>query len=76
MRRSLSLAVAALFALAPIAATAQGKEAPEEMQGTVHVGDKAPGFTLKDQNGVEHTLESLLEGEGLTALVFYRSANW
>lgn len=68
--------LAALIALAPIAATAQGAEAPEEMTGNINVGDKVPSFTLKDQNGEERTLKSLLEGEGLTALVFYRSANW
>lgn len=50
--------------------------APESMQGTVKVGDKAPSFTLKDQNGQERTLESLLDADGYLALVFYRSADW
>lgn len=76
MRSSLGIALAVLLAFAPAAVVAQGTEAPEAMQGTVKVGDKIPSFTLKDQNGAEHSSESLIEGEGLTALVFYRSANW
>jgi cytochrome oxidase Cu insertion factor (SCO1/SenC/PrrC family) len=39
------------------------------------VGIKAPTFTLKDQNGKEHTLEEFLK-KGKVALVFYRSASW
>jgi len=39
------------------------------------VGDKAPAFVLKDQNGKEHKLEDLIK-QGKTALVFYRSADW
>lgn len=74
--RIFGIALAATMLLAPLAAVAQGAEAPEEMTGNINVGDKVPSFTLKDQNGEERSLESLLEGEGLTALVFYRSANW
>lgn len=76
MRSCIRFGIAALVALAPLAAMAEGAEAPEEMQGTVKIGDTIPSFTLKDQNGEERPIESLLEGEGLTALVFYRSANW
>ncbi len=39
------------------------------------VGQSAPSFTLKDQNGAEVSLASLL-GKGPVALVFYRSADW
>lgn len=39
------------------------------------VGQKAPPFTLKDQNDREVSLESLLK-KGPVALVFYRSADW
>ena len=39
------------------------------------VGEKGPGFRLRDQNGREQTLESLLE-HGKVALVFFRSADW
>lgn len=76
LRPTWSFALAAAMLLVPLAATAQGKEAPEEMTGHINVGDKIPTFTLKDQNGEERSSESLLEGEGLTALVFYRSAHW
>lgn len=65
--------MAALLFASPLAVA---QEAPEEMQGTVHVGDKAPGFTLKDQNGEERSLESLLNEDGYVALVFHRSAHW
>ena len=75
MKRIAIFLLAVLLAI-PAGAVAQGAEAPEEMQGTVKVGDEAIGFTLKDQNGVERTLDSLLNPDGFVALVFYRSADW
>lgn len=39
------------------------------------VGQKAPAFTLKDQNDRDVSLESLLK-KGPVALVFHRSADW
>lgn len=39
------------------------------------IGTKAPEFELRDQNGVSHTLASLLGQKG-AILVFYRSADW
>jgi cytochrome oxidase Cu insertion factor (SCO1/SenC/PrrC family) len=48
--------------------------APEEKTG-LKVGEKAPAFKLKDQNGKERTLEEFVK-EGKVALVFYRSASW
>jgi len=39
------------------------------------VGKKAPSFTLKDQNGQDTSLDSLLR-KGPVALVFHRSADW
>ena len=39
------------------------------------VGEKAPDFKLKDQNGEERTLKDLTK-DGSVALVFYRSASW
>lgn len=53
----------------------QTEEAPETMTG-LKVGEKAPDFTLKDQEGKEHSLTSLLAKEGTAVLVFYRSADW
>jgi peroxiredoxin len=39
------------------------------------VGHRAPAFALKDQNGKEMSLDSLIKN-GPIALVFYRSADW
>ena len=47
--------------------------APEKVG--LDVGQKAPAFTLKDQNDRDVSLESLLK-KGPAALVFYRSADW
>ena len=41
----------------------------------IKVGEKAPAFKLKDQNGKEQSLEDLVK-QGSVALVFYRSADW
>ena len=66
-----SLAVCSLLlALNPIAA------APASSEKTgVAVGEKAPGFTLKNQNDREVSLAALLK-KGPVALVFFRSADW
>lgn len=39
------------------------------------VGEKAPSFSLPDQNGTVRTLDSLKGAKGLI-LVFFRSADW
>ncbi len=39
------------------------------------VGAKAPAFSLRDQNGQEHSLASLKGSHG-TVLLFFRSADW
>ena len=39
------------------------------------VGQKAPDFSLRDQFGHEHSLESLRGPKG-TVLLFFRSADW
>ena len=51
-----------------------GQEAGPEKTG-LPVGQLAPSFTLKDQNGADVSVESLLK-KGPVALVFYRSADW
>lgn len=76
--RRLALA-STLAALAwPVLAAQQpktkGQPAPEAMTG-VKVGEKAPAFTLKDQDGAERSLDGLLKAGNL-ALVFTRSADW
>jgi cytochrome oxidase Cu insertion factor (SCO1/SenC/PrrC family) len=63
-----------LFAAPDARAQGKGKPAPEEQTGLA-VGEKAPRFTLKDQEGKERSLDELLK-KGKIALVFYRSADW
>ena len=50
------------------------KMAPEEWTG-IKIGEKAPDFTLKDQDNKERSLNEFLK-KGKTAVVFYRSASW
>jgi len=73
--RSMALAVAASLLAAPaVQAQVRGKPAPEEQTG-LKVGEPAPKFALKDQEGKERSLDDLLK-KGKVALVFYRSADW
>jgi peroxiredoxin len=55
-------------ALSPLA------HADDDMVG-LNPGDKAPDFSLKNQDGKEVKLSELLN-KGNVALVFYRSADW
>jgi cytochrome oxidase Cu insertion factor (SCO1/SenC/PrrC family) len=64
----------ALLAAPDVRAQGKGKPAPEEQTG-LKVGEKAPKFTLKDQEGKERSLDEFLK-KGKVALVFYRSADW
>jgi cytochrome oxidase Cu insertion factor (SCO1/SenC/PrrC family) len=73
--RSMALGAAAMLLVAPAAfSQAKGKAAPNDKAG-LRVGEKAPKFTLKDQQGKERSLDELLK-KGKVALVFYRSADW
>jgi hypothetical protein len=58
----------------PQTATAADQPAESDTPG-LSVGEKAPSFQLKDQQGREQTLTQILE-DGQAALVFYRSAEW
>ena len=70
-----ALAVAVLLVAAPAAwPLGKAKSAPEEQTG-LKVGEPAPKFTLKDQEGRERSLDEFLT-KGKVALVFYRSADW
>jgi len=40
-----------------------------------NVGQRVPDFRLRDQNGAEKTLQSILGPKG-ALLVFFRSADW
>jgi cytochrome oxidase Cu insertion factor (SCO1/SenC/PrrC family) len=53
----------------------RGADPPPEEKTGLKVGEKAPDFKLKDQDGEERLLTALLK-EGNVALVFYRSAGW
>lgn len=73
--------VRAMLVLLPLALAApeagaqvRPTPAPEEQTG-LKVGENAPNFTLKDQQGQERSLGELLK-KGKVALVFYRSADW
>lgn len=73
--RSLALATAvAVLAQVPAMAQDKGKPASEEQSG-LKVRAKAPGFTLKDQEGKDRSLDEFLK-KGKVALVFFRSADW
>jgi len=39
------------------------------------VGSRMPDFTLRDQNGQAHSLQSLLGPKG-AVILFFRSADW
>ena len=68
--------VAAILLLAAPAAWSQGNAKPaSEDQTGLNVGEPAPKFTLKDQEGRERSLDEFLT-KGKVALVFYRSADW
>lgn len=54
-----------------------GDTKPAEQAKTgLAVGNKAPQFTLKDQNGKPRKLSEFLNKGNKVALVFYRSASW
>jgi cytochrome oxidase Cu insertion factor (SCO1/SenC/PrrC family) len=70
MRRLLIVALMLGLAVTNTAAA----DPPPEKTGLA-VGEKAPAFTLKDQNGKERALDEFTK-TGKVALVFYRSAGW
>jgi cytochrome oxidase Cu insertion factor (SCO1/SenC/PrrC family) len=73
--RSVTLtATVALLTAASAGWQDKGKPASDEQPG-LQVGEKAPKFTLKNQEGQERSLDDLLK-KGKVALVFYRSADW
>jgi cytochrome oxidase Cu insertion factor (SCO1/SenC/PrrC family) len=72
MKHSIHWLVAVASVLVGLQAAQE--KAPEDTTG-LPVGRKAPAFTLKDQDGSEVTLASLLS-DGPVALVFHRSADW
>lgn len=71
--KRLAATLAACWLLIASVAGAAEPAAPENTG--LAVGQKAPAFTLKDQNDRDVSLDSLLK-RGPVALVFHRSANW
>ena len=70
MRKLLTLA-----AVLAVANWVQALDPPIEGKTGLKVGEKAPAFKLKDQDGTERTLEEFTK-KGTVALVFHRSAGW
>ena len=64
-----------LLAIALLSTGLNAGEDATPAEPGLRVGERAPNFTLKDQNEKEVSLESLLK-KGPVALVFYRSASW
>ena len=64
------LLAAAIFAACLVS---PGQAAPPLRE--IAVGERAPSFTLRDQNDVEISLDALLE-KGPVAVVFIRSVEW
>jgi len=72
--RSVRAASLGMLVVVATAAASAADPPPEEKTG-LKVGEKAPAFKLKDQNGKERALEEFVK-QGKVALVFYRSASW
>ena len=73
--RTMTLAAAVVLLAASTGfSQTKGKPASDEHTG-LKIGEKAPEFTLKDQEGKDRSLDDLLK-KGKVALVFYRSADW
>jgi len=64
MRKSAIIA-SAILCLGPLFAREYGPA----------IGSHMPDFTLRDQNGKSHTLQSLLGPKG-AVILFFRSADW
>ncbi len=56
-------------------AAAQPREAVEVASLGPQVGERVPDFSLPDQSGQVHSLDSIMGPNGVM-LVFYRSADW
>jgi cytochrome oxidase Cu insertion factor (SCO1/SenC/PrrC family) len=74
MRWAVPFALCLTTFLASRAAFAADDKQPADKTG-IPIGEKAPKFTLKDQDGKERSLDDLLK-KGTLAVVFTRSAGW
>src|SRR5262245_44166960 len=77
--RSLRAAAAAIalsvVTAAAVPQPARAQALPDVQKLGPQVGDRVPDFTLRDQDGRQRTLASLIGPKGLM-LVFFRSADW
>ena len=55
--------------------TAQTRTAIDVASLGPQIGERVPDFSLSDQNGLVHTLDSI-RGPNGTMLLFHRSADW
>ena len=69
---SMRIAGACVLLLA-LAATDAEPASPEK--AGLAIGQRAPDFTLKEQNGRDVSLSAMLK-KGPVAVVFFRSADW
>jgi hypothetical protein len=65
MRKTIAVAGWMLFLFPTLAAREYGPP----------IGSRMPDFTLRDQNGKPHSLQSLLGPKG-AVILFFRSADW
>jgi hypothetical protein len=75
MRWAVPFALGLAALLAPRAALAVDVKQPPADKTGIPVGEKAPKFTLKDQDDKERTLDEFIK-KGMTAVVFTRSLGW
>lgn len=67
---------AAVLGLCLFLVTVSQAQTPKKEPAGLKVGEKVPTFTLKDQQGKDRPLASLLEKGKVTAFVFHRSIRW
>ena len=72
---TVNLRAVLLVAVALIATGLDAAEVASAQNTGLRIGQVAPAFSLKDQNGKEVSLDALLK-KGPVALVFFRSADW
>ena len=61
--------------LLAVAGVGAAQELPEVERFGPQVGDTVPAFSLTDQTGATHTVDSIMGPNG-AMLVFSRSADW
>ncbi len=76
MKRKISLAIALGAANWLVINSPLSQAADSTGSHGLSVGAKAPGFTLKDQDGKDRALAEFQKKANCVALVFYRSADW